>query len=756
MTKNQIILLFQLIIGFSAYSQTLEIRSIKDSIPLYSEITIIQSDKTHQKIYTSKSGIIDFPDGIIGSFLEINSDGFETKIIPYSTTIPPIIYLQPIIQHVNEMVVTGQMQQTTISDAVQSVRIISSKKIEQMGAQNLNQLLKNELNIQLSNDPVLGSSMKLQGIGGENIKFLIDGVPMIGRLNGSVDLDQINLTNVERIEIIEGPLSVNYGSDALAGTINIITKSNYSRTFQAIGKGFYESNGTYNTSLTTAFQFKQTLISVDVNRNYFDGWKAEESNFHVEKEQIADTFRTKTFKPREQLFAGIKINQLLKKNVFGADLILGLSFRIFDEEILNRGTPFKPYFIKAFDEIYQTTRIDNSISITGSLSKKWKINSTNAYNFFQRQKNTYSNNLITLNQTLTNSESDQDTSSFDLWMSRSSFIYVHSKSFSYEFGYDVNYENSRGQRIDEQEQSIGDYALFATSEMTLFKKLVIKPGIRASYNSVYSAPIIPSIFLKYKLTEKNSLRFSYSRGFRAPSLKELYFFFVDINHNVQGNQDLKAEKSNNYQLALRTNYAKDKFQLTVTNQVFFNEISNVITLAQINTTEYSYINLLRARTVGYTINANISIKKLAVELGGNFLGNQSQVSESEDAYKIGWYPEFKINPSYKISKINTTFSIYYKFTGQIPSFNFDTDGNLVQTKRDSYNMLDATATTNCWKNKVRITLGVKNLFNVQTIGGTNSGSAHSSSASSIQIGMGRTYFCSLSLTLNSRKNALNK
>lgn len=755
MTKNQIILLFQLIIGFSAYSQTLEIRSIKDSIPLYAEIIIIQNDETHQKIHTSKSGIIDFTDVIIGSFLEINSEGFETKIIPYSSSIPSVIYLQPIIQHVEEMVVTGQMQQTSISDAVQSVRIISSKKIEQMGAQNLNQLLKNELNIQLSNDPVLGSSMKLQGIGGENIKFLIDGVPMIGRLNGSVDLDQINLTNVERIEIIEGPLSVNYGSDALAGTINIITKSNFTSTFQLIGKVFYESNGTYNTSLTTAFQFKKTLISLDINRNYFDGWRTEESNFHVEKERIADTLRTKTFKPREQLFGGIKINQLLKKQVFGPDLILSFASRIFDEEIVNRGTPFKPYYLKAFDETYHTQRIDNSLSLNGSISHKLRINSTNAYNFFQRRKNTYINDLTTLNQSLTTSESDQDTSSFDLWMSRSSFVYAHSKAFIYEIGYDVNYESSRGQRIEGQSKSIGDFALFATSEMTLFKKLIVKPGIRASYNSVYNAPIIPSIFLKYQLTKRNNLRFSYSRGFRAPSLKELYFFFVDINHNIQGNQDLKPENSNNFQLALRTNYVKNKFQLTITNKLFYTDLSNVITLAQLSATEYSYINLLKSQTFGYTLNGNISIKNLSIELGANYQGDQSQVSEEQTIAKTGWYPEVKVNPSYDFPKLKTTFSIYYKFTGQIPSFNFDEDGNLVQNKRDSYSMLDATATTNCWKNKVRITLGVKNIFNVQMIGGTNSGSAHSSSASSIQIGMGRTYFCSLTLTLNSKKNATN-
>ena len=68
--------------------------------------------------------------------------------------------------------------------------------------------------------------MSVQGLSGENVKILIDGVPVVGRLNGNVDLSQINLTNIERVEIVEGPLSVNYGTNALAGTINLITKKN--------------------------------------------------------------------------------------------------------------------------------------------------------------------------------------------------------------------------------------------------------------------------------------------------------------------------------------------------------------------------------------------------------------------------------------------------------------------------------------------------------------------------------------------------
>ncbi|HNR86462.1 MAG TPA: TonB-dependent receptor, partial [Taishania sp.] len=195
-------------------------------------------------------------------------------------------------------------------------------------------------------------------------------------------------------------------------------------------------------------------------------------------------------------------------------MFLTIDARLFKENIENRGTPSKPYFIKAFDDYYTTFRSDNSLSINGRMTDKWSVNSTNAYNFFKRVKNTYFNDLTTLEQTLAGA-SEQDTSMFDLILSRTSFIYNHSKSWSLELGYDVNYESSRGKRIGKGTQAIGDYALFITSEYTAWNKLTIKPGLRASYNSVYKSPVVPSLFIRYEINKNNSIRASYSRGFRA-------------------------------------------------------------------------------------------------------------------------------------------------------------------------------------------------------------------------------------------------
>lgn len=734
-----------LLFPFVNWSQKVQFINAQDStvVQKLNAHALDEEEKVIFELKSNEKGIIDFSPVTNGLNIEVYASGFEVRTFSKVDQMPKIITLHPISKRMEEFVLTGQMQQTYIGDAIQTVRIISAKRIEQMGAQNLTQLFSNELNIQLSNDPILGSSLSLQGISGENIKLLIDGVPIIGRLNGSVDLDQININNVERIEIIEGPLSVNYGSDALAGTINIITKTNKNARYTARLKGHYESSGTYNTQFDTSTSFKKTSLGIDINRNFFDGWRPNESPFHMETEGIADENRNKLFKPREQIFGGVKWTQRLNDSKHSEALTLSVNTRGFNEKIENRGTPLAPYGIRAMDETYKTLRLDNSISLTGRIAKKWSINSVNSYNYFRRRKNTFINDLTRIELTPSQSVSDHDTSVFDLFLSRTSFIYKHSQKFQYEVGYDINYESSRGMRIENEVKSMGDYAIFTTAEYSPWKKFTIKPGLRASYNSVYNSPVIPSIFFKYQITKNNGIRLSYSRGFRAPSLKELYFYFVDINHNIQGNSNLEAETSNNFQLALRTEYEKGKCRFVWTNQLYYNDLSNLITLAQLEGTEYGYVNMERSQNYGFNSNVNFSRKNFLVDAGITVKARRSQFDRESEFLNGGFYTEFKVNPSYHFPRANTTVNVFYKFTGKMPNFVFDADGNVTENRRQSYSMLDLTATTKFWKERVGLTLGVKNLFNVTSIQGTSSGGAHESGGTSISIGMGRTYFASL-------------
>ncbi|MDV7396233.1 TonB-dependent receptor plug domain-containing protein, partial [Arthrospira platensis SPKY1] len=90
----------------------------------------------------------------------------------------------------DEVVVTGQYTPQPVDKSIFRVKVIGAKTIGQKASNNLGELMAGELNIRTSFDGALGSRIMLQGLGGEHIKFLIDGVPLIGRMNGNIDLGQ--------------------------------------------------------------------------------------------------------------------------------------------------------------------------------------------------------------------------------------------------------------------------------------------------------------------------------------------------------------------------------------------------------------------------------------------------------------------------------------------------------------------------------------------------------------------------------------
>ncbi|MCC6769475.1 MAG: TonB-dependent receptor plug domain-containing protein, partial [Bacteroidia bacterium] len=199
---------------------------------------------------------------------------------------------------IDTVVVTAQYAPGSVENAVHKVKVIGQEKIESMGAQNLRDVLSNEMNIRLSQDNILGSNMSIQGISGQNVKIMVDGVPVSGRLNGSIDLSQINLYNVERIEIVDGPLSVNYGTDALAGTVNIITKKGQARKFSFSNELYYESIGQYNANARLGLRKGRTVLALSGGRNFFDGWRNNDPLFYYNLNPVADSTRHADWKPK--------------------------------------------------------------------------------------------------------------------------------------------------------------------------------------------------------------------------------------------------------------------------------------------------------------------------------------------------------------------------------------------------------------------------------------------------------------------------
>jgi len=677
--------------------------------------------------------------------------GYKPRTISIALGQEKTVLLLTDEQTMNQVVITGQYSPNNPEKSVHRVTIIDQKKISSMGAVNLEDVLSNEMSIRLSRDNILGSSMSLQGISGQNVKIMIDGVPIIGRQNGNIDLSQINLDQVERIEIIEGPMSVNYGTNALGGVINLIMKKNQKQTLSSHIRGYYESIGNMNLTGGAGFQKDGWGLALDAGRNYFDGWNPEDKAFE-RPDYIADTTRFSQWKPKTQLFGGARISYQRKK------WNIQLSSRIFEENIINKGLPRAPYYITAFDDNYYTMRFDNAIRAQGKVGRNGQFKAMASFNDYLRRKNSYAVDLTGVSKELATTSGDQDTSTFQQLISRSSYVYQPDSSwYGFEIGYDINVQFAQGARIDSGVQSLGDYALFSTLEVRPIDGLIIKPGFRVAHNSEYKAPFLPSVNLRYKLS-KFTLRLAYARGFRAPSLKELYFDFVDINHNISGAQDLTAERSNSYNAAITHTTLIKKALYKIELSAYRNDISDMITLAQVpNATSYSYANIGAFKTQGARIEGQIAIGHLKVSVGVSEIGRLNTLAETDPSLNTFIYsPEVRSNIRYTFQPIGLTASVFYKYTGNTPQFILASDNSIQQSEIQGFQMADASLQRKFWNNRLELTFGVKNIFDITNINSISSGGTHSSGGFQ-SISTGRSYFGSLKIQLATKeKNAKKK
>ncbi len=661
--------------------------------------------------------------------------GYKTHKDTLKTNEERLVYLESSPVLMRDIVTTGQIVAQSAQNSIFPVKIIDRTRIEGQATNNLRDLFATQLNIQVSQDNVLGAGMSINGVSGQNVKIMIDGVPVIGRLNGNVDISQINLNNVERVEIIEGPMSTIYGTDALGGVVNIITKTSFNQQPDFRINSFYESVGNYNFDGDFTYNFtKEDRINVNGGRYFFDGYSP------------IDTSRFQLWKPKEQIFGDVSYVHSFDK------LNFRVNSRYFFEHIWNKGQPREPYFENAFDDHYRTFRLTNSMYLEGEISNNKFINLIVSYSNFMRRKNTFLRDLVTLQDILTNSENDQDTSRFNNLLLRGTYSsdgYI--ENLSYQAGFDINFDDATGARIDTTGNAVrvNDYALFTSIQYKLLEELTIQPAVRFIYNTLYSAPVVPSFNLKYEISDKLKVRGSYSRGFRAPTLRELYFFFVDINHNIRGNQDLRAEFSNSYNLALSYTIQRDNSVYMLEPKFFYNDIRNQITLANVNSTLFSYVNLGRFQTVGGELQLKYLLDGFNFNLGLNYIGRNSILSDTLPSLGFRYTPEVSLNINYDVSLIDAKFNIFYKYFGKQPGYSVDFDGKLSEFTIDSYNMMDASLSREFLDKKLNLQLGVRNLFDVRNVnnGGGASGGVHSSGSNFMTVGYGRTLFTSLKVNL---------
>lgn len=653
------------------------------------------------------------------------------------------VYLIPSASTLDEVVITGQYQPQSAKNSVYKVRTIGADRIAAQSANSIQDVLSNELNIQFSRDNATGSSgISLQGLSGQYVKILLDGVPMSGRsgVSNEIDLGQIDVQSIQRIEIVEGPMSVNYGADALAGVINIITKKdiatkldlNVSLSEETVGKEFgFVDEGIHSPSIKLGYKLTDHWYTQFNARIYrFGGWAGSSEG------------RQKDWYPKTQYFGGFLTRYTTNK--------FTVHYRLdyLDETLenlgaLNNNNPLKDAF--AIDEEYKAERWMHQVQSDWEIGKA-TLNSVFSYTDYERRTSQFSKNLVTDDETST-IDSEQDTVFYRSIFFRETLNNAISGEWgSMQVGFEGTKEIAGGSTLSTGDKQITDISLFISSEF-IIGDLKVRPGVRVTYNSVFETTPTPSINFNYTLTKNTQLRWSYGRGFRTPSIRELYHEFIDANHNIIGSDALKPEYS--HSLNIGVSHELKSLSIAVNASGFYNTIDNRITFffPEAVNQPTTYINQLKYKTLGGNLRGSYKKNDLTIDAGFSYIGLYQRLSEGNEVPSFVFAPElnFRIQNEFK-NAFGLKPSLFYKFTGANRNYQLDLDGEPQLNKINGFHFLDATVSKS-FKQGISISLGSRNILDVTSVNSSLSGGAHSGGNAQRAISYGRSYFLRINYNL---------
>ena len=733
-----------LLLGARAQETTVKILDAKTLEPCQYATVMLSSmaNKYLDGGATDKNGLISFKI-IEASRISVSSLGYASK----NDTIYPdqnlIIMLTPDLLELETVVVTGQYKPQAVDRSIYRINVVDARTINQRGVNNLAEALSNETGIRLTVDPSLGTSIKMQGMGGENIKYLIDGVPIVGRVGGIIDLSQINMENIDHIEIVRGPMAVQYGTSAIAGVINIITKSNNYFRNQIKANSFTDTKGNYNIGLSGSVIRGNHSLSLAATRNLFQG---VDIDLNVDTADVDGHDRYMEFKPK------LVYNADLGYTYKNKDLQLRVKSQYMNT-LLKNYSNYIEKVVLAYDADYHTTRSTNSISLSNKLSENLSYNIIAAYTYYGRETEYITSDLFLMTKEVTGTTATKFYNS----MTRGSVTLASpEKNYSLMWGWDINHDSGSGDKLEDN-ATIGDYAVFISGQYNIRDKVIVQPGLRAIYNTIYGAPVVPSLNLQWKFSEAGNIRLSYARGFRAPSLKELYLDFKDSNHDLSGNRNLKAETTNSYNASFEYSLGNDLFTVKLEPELFYNDGKDAITLIVTDASSNSAtnVNLGGRRTFGGEVNGSFSHNSgLLFGAGFSRIGETYDEEGEGDYLPVVYYNNLSVSGRYNLSWNKITFLANFKYYGETPVLApvpEEDGGGYYRVYTDPFGDLELTITKNFWKNRATVVLGGKNLLNNyegKTSGYEDYGQTDFQSAYLRPLNYGRSFFLKLNINLS--------
>ena len=480
--------------------------------------------------------------------------------------------------NLNPVVVTGSGHHQRLKSTATPVHVLSAQEISEQGITTFDGALTRMMP-QVSMAPSsMGTFLRLNGLGNKYILILINGQKLNGDISNNVDLNRINMARVKRIEVLDGAASSLYGSDAIAGVINIITDQPTQDLVSITSGTRVSGHGIFTENVT-----------LDIYKNGFGSYTSfshdranSYRNNDLEYVKGSDTETQPSIAP---LFTGYRSNLVGQKFTYAPNQHLAL----------NAG----------FDYSYKiTSRPETRDDITGGTDyemryKGLRWNLGGIYKFTSR--NSLQANFV-VDRFRYGKEYDVENKTYQIG------DYVQSKkqrmmdgevkailglttNSTTIFGADWRQDNltATSGNINEKAYTL---AAYAQHEIKFLKDFTATLGLRLTHHETFNNHLTPKVALMYAPGEFR-FRATYSAGFRAPGLDELYYHYYSVNRGKPqisfGNQDLNPEKSHYF--SLNAEYRTQMLAVSLTG--FINRINDMVVKENIPVDDASLVMLKR-------------------------------------------------------------------------------------------------------------------------------------------------------------------
>ena len=474
------------------------------------------------------------------------------------------------------IVVTGSRTEQLIEKSPVPITVITKEDIEAYGPGDVSLLLQQMSGIQITNS-VLGSSLQIQGLEPEHILILIDGQRVLGEKDGVIDISRLSLNNIERIEIVRGPSSVLYGSNAMGGVINIITSDveeplygSSNLLYSPVGEQFDISSGTKQ-------QWGSVLISFNArNQDAFDLDPSDIDTNGPQTNQMNGDIKSTFVKGKHRLTtqAGYlrRDSQRVSSTAAGA---------IFDQ--MNRTEDLRT-------QLTSVTLLDAS-KITANV--QWSFYKDQF--LFDQRNATAEDKFQETTQRLTSAGFQQD-----LVRERHLLTY----------GLESYFEVLTSDRLDNGTSDRLRPSIFIQEQWSPAEDVTFVVGNRLDYDSWFGYFNSPKVAVNYQADPSFIVRASSGMGYRAPAFKEMFLYWNNsgAGYMVTGNPDLQPETMVGTNVGFT--YIPTSF-LTVNTNFFRNDLTNLITAniieSESDLMEFQYQNILAAYTQGVEVDAKFDV-----------------------------------------------------------------------------------------------------------------------------------------------------